>query len=146
MQPCREQGVLGLEPFERDGRRSGQAFDGGGAESGDVVLHERIAIADEPAVLAAGGAPHQRAVARIEFVHAMRGLDHLGPRHRQATDVAHHDAIGTARDDAHAAEAAVGAADQHDDGNAGGAHVEQRAHHLGHRDEARIRLVQPHAA
>ena len=37
-------------------------------------------------------------------------------------------------------------ADQHDHRNAGGAHVEHRAHHLGHGDQAGVGLVQAHAA
>ena len=37
-----------------------------------------------------------------------------GPDIAEPPDLAHHDVVGTARDDAHAAEAAVGAADQHD--------------------------------
>jgi hypothetical protein len=92
------------------------------------------------------GAPNEGAIARVEFIDTVRGFDHLGPGHRQASHVAHHDPVGAAGDDAHAAEAAVGAADQHDDWNACGAHVEQRAHHLRYGDQACIRLVQAHAA
>ena len=69
-----------------------------------------------------------------------------GPDIARRPIVAHHDVVGAARDDAHAAEAAVGPADQHDDGDAGRAHVEQRAHHFGHRDQTGVGLVQAHAA
>jgi hypothetical protein len=44
-----------------------------------------------------------------------------------------------------AAEAAVGAADEDDHRDAGGAGVEQRAHHLRNRDQAGIGLVQANA-
>ena len=77
-----------------------------------VVVDQRVAIAQQPAVLAAGDAPHQCAVARIEFLHAVRRLDHLGPGHRQPAFLRHHDRSRAARDDAHAAEAAAGSADQ----------------------------------
>ena len=76
----------------------------------------------------------------------MRGLDNLGTRHGEAADVADDQVVGAAGDDAHATEAAVGAADQHQHRNAGSARVEERAHDLRDRDQSGIGFVQAHAA
>ena len=87
-----------------------------------------VAVAAQPAMLAAGRAPDQRTVARVELLDAVRGLDHFGAGHAEPADVAHHDGVGAARDDAHAAEAAVDAADEHQHGDVRSAHVEHRSH------------------
>jgi hypothetical protein len=145
-QTRREQPVFALQALERERVRVAERVDGCVAKCLHLVVHQHIAIAAQEAVLAAGRAPDQRAVVRVELLDAVRRLDHLGPRHREPRTVAHHDPVGAARDDAHAAEAAVRATDQHHDRNTGGAHVEHRAHHLADRDQAGIRLVQPYAA
>ena len=96
-------------------------------------------------MLAARRAPHQRAVARVELLHSFDGFDHLRSGQRKAALLRHDDPIAAASDDAHAAEAAVGAADQSDHRHAGGAHVQNRMNDLRNGDEAGIGFVQPHS-
>src|SRR5581483_890933 len=120
--------------------------DRGGAKRGDIVLHEIVRVAEQVAMLAADGAPDERAVAGVEFLDAMRRFDHLRPRHAKASFLAHDHDVAALRHDPHAAEAAVRSADEGDDHDTGRARGEQRVHDLGHGDETRVRLVQPHAA
>ncbi len=123
-----------------------ERIDRGHSERGDVVIDDDLRVAGQIAMLAAGRAPHERTVARVELLDAMLRLDHLRPRHAEPAFLGHHERVAARGDEAHAAEAADAAADEADHRDAGRARVEQRAHRLGDRDQAGVRLVQPHAA
>ena len=84
---------------------------------------------------------------RVELLDALGGLDHLGPGQAEPPLLAHDDGVAQAGDDAHAAEAAVCAADRARSPECRRrATSSTRAHHLGHGDQAGIGLVQAHAA
>ncbi len=97
-------------------------------------------------MLAAHGAPDQRAIARVEFLDAAIGLDDLGTRHRDAARLGHRERRAAARDQAAAAIAAGAAADQADDLHARRARFHHRAHDLGDGELAGIGFLQPDAA
>ena len=117
-----------------------------GAEGDQIVVHQHRRLTQQVAVLAADGAPDQRAVTAVELLDPHGGLDHLGPGQAEPSLLAHDDGVAQAGDDAHAAEAAELAAVEHDHGNTGGADRQHGAHHLGHGDQAGVGLVQAHAA
>ena len=97
-------------------------------------------------MLAAHGAPDQRAVAGVEFLDAAIGLDDLGAGHRDTARLGHGQRRAAARDQAAAAIAAGATADQADDLHARRARLDHRAHDLGDGELAGIGLLQPHAA
>ena len=145
-----EQRVLGLERLRASADAAGVERIDAAPRRGRPRSSSSTSTSQSPhqvAVLAAGGAPDQRAVVRVELLDAVRrsrsppGPDIASRPSSLITTVS-----AAARDDAHAAEAAVRAADQHHHRDAGRAHVEQRAHHFRHRDQAGVRLVQAHAA
>src|SRR5204862_5127011 len=117
-----------------------------GPKRGLTIVDERCAISKQETVLAAYGAPDQRAVQRIELLDAVRCFDYFGARETQAAFLGHHDARATSGGDAHAAEAAKLSANRSHDRNSADARRADRANHLGYRDQAGIGLLQPHAA
>ena len=97
-------------------------------------------------MLAAGGAPHQGAVAGIEFLDAPVGLDHLRAGDADAPLLGDDEGRAAGGDESAAAVAARTPADEADDARSGAARVDQGAHDLGDGGLAGIGLLQPDAA
>src|SRR5947208_2311841 len=97
-------------------------------------------------MLAAHGAPHERTIARVELLDAVRGFDDFGSGEPEPSFFAHHERVAASGGDSHPAEASVLATDGADDRDTRGPCQQYRPHDLRDCYETGIRLLQANAA
>src|SRR5271169_876533 len=120
--------LLRLQCFEIEDRHFSEERLSRGAKSFHGILGKSIGSADQPAVLAAVGAPDQGFVFGVELLDAFIGLDHFRAGHRNPPLLGYRDLRTSRRGQPSAAECTCLAADQRDDCHARAASLDDGTH------------------
>src|SRR5271156_649032 len=134
--------LLCLHCIEIEGRNLCHEGLGGGAEPVHGTRGKGARPADQPAVLAAIGAPYERLVLSIELLDPLVGLDRFRAGDSDPALFRHCDAGTGRRGQPGASECAGLAADQSDHGHTSAAGLDDRPHQLGDCQLACVRLLQ----
>src|SRR5271170_451228 len=138
--------LLGLQDLEAEPRGTIERGERRLAESAGLVVDEGVRAADQVAMFAAHGPPDQGAVAGVEFLDALVGLDHFGAADADAPLFGDDQGGAAAGEQAAAAVAAGASADQADHLRARQPRLDEGAHDLADRQLAGIGLLEPDAA